>query len=272
MQARTVGTCIMEPWIMDWKMSDAAFGDSTYALAFETSSAQGCVALGCGSKVLEAARFSKARAHAAEFLPTIDALCRARNVEPQRIEWVFVSAGPGSFTGLRIGITAARMIALAVGARVVAIPTLEVIAQNALDLSDAPDQVVVILDAKRKRVYTAAFSRRPPPHYNGGARGGRYVAIDEPREADPVEYLAAQSPMCAVLGEGVLYHREAVAASGLTTLPELMYPPRAETVYRLGVERAAQGHAIAARDLIPIYIRPPEAEEVWQARHGSLSG
>jgi len=252
-------------------MPDAAFGESSYALAFETSSAQGCVALGRGSKVLEAARFSKARAHAAEFLPTIDALCRAHNVAPQRIEWVFVSAGPGSFTGLRIGITAARMIAFAVGARIVAIPTLEVIAQNALDSPTPSDQVAVILDAKRQRVYSATFARRPPPD-KGEARGGRYVAIDEPREADPVEYLAKQNRSCAVLGEGVLYHREAVTTSGLTVLPEPVYPPRAETVYRLGVEAARQGHTIAARDLIPIYIRPPEAEEVWRARHGSQSG
>ena len=157
---------------MDRKISDAAFGDSTYALAFETSSAQGCVALGCGPKVLEAARFTKARAHAAEFLPTIDALCRAHDAEPQRIEWVFVSAGPGSFTGLRIGITAARMIALAVGARVVAIPTLEVIAQNALDSPTPPDQVAVILDAKRRRVYSATFARRPPPPEKRGGGGG----------------------------------------------------------------------------------------------------
>lgn len=252
-------------------MPDSAFGESSYALAFETSSALGCVALGRGSKVLEAARFSKPRAHAAEFLPTIDGLCRAHHVEPKRIEWVFVSAGPGSFTGLRIGITAARMIALAVRARIVAIPTLEVIAQNAFDFSDAPDEVTVILDAKRQRVYSATFARRPPPD-QGAARGGRYVAIDEPREVDPVAYLAKQKRSCAVLGEGVRYHREAVAASALTILPEVMYPPRAETVYRLGVERAAQGQAVAARDLIPIYIRPPEAEEVWQARHGSQSG
>ncbi|MDO8629701.1 MAG: tRNA (adenosine(37)-N6)-threonylcarbamoyltransferase complex dimerization subunit type 1 TsaB, partial [Phycisphaerales bacterium] len=227
--------------------------------------------LGRGSKVLEAARFSKARAHAAEFLPTIDALCRAHDVEPQRIEWVFVSAGPGSFTGLRIGITAARMIAMAVGARIVAIPTLEVIAQNALDSPNPPDQVAVILDAKRKRVYSATFARQFLPPYKEEVRGDRYVALNEPREADPIEYFAKQDRSCAVLGEGVLYHRDAVAESGLAILPESMFPPRAETVYHLGVERAAQGNAVAARDLIPIYIRPPEAEEVWQARHRAQS-
>ncbi len=75
-----------------------------------------------------------------------------------------------------------------------------------------------------------------------------------------------------MLGEGVLYHRAALAASELAILPESMYPPRAETVYRLGVEQALQGRTVAARDLIPIYIRPPEAEEVWQVRHGSQSG
>jgi len=238
-------------------MSDPGFGESTYALAFETSSAQGCVALGCGSTVLGAAGFTKARAHAVEFIPTIDALCRAHGVEPRRVEWVFVSAGPGSFTGLRIGITAARMIALSVGARIVALPTLEVIAQNALDAPNPTERLVVILDAKRQRVYTATFERR----------GDHYSAVSEPCEADPIEYLAKQERRCAVLGEGVLYHRAAIAASGLAILPESLYPPRAETVYRLGAERAALGRSIAARDLVPIYIRRPEAEEIWQTRH-----
>lgn len=233
------------------------------ALAIETSSASGSVAVGRGNTILGARRFTQPRAHAAEFLPSIESLCQEHQITPDEFASVFVSAGPGSFTGLRIGITAARTLALAVGAKVVALPTLEVIAQNALALPDPPPHVCVVLDAKRARVYTANFALDS----NSGAPR-RYVALDHPREADPAAYLATQPRDCAVLGEGVLYHRAAVSESGLRVLPEEFFAPRVETVYRLGCERASKGLFVVARDLIPVYIRPPEAEEVWAARNG----
>jgi tRNA threonylcarbamoyladenosine biosynthesis protein TsaB len=228
-----------------------------YTLAFETSSAVGSVAIGRGAEVLESRTLSRPKAHAVEFLPTIKALCEAHQVEPTHIERVYVSAGPGSFTGLRMGVTAARMIALGVGARVVGVPTLEVIAQNALDADPPPSRVAVVLDAKRSRVYTAAFIHQ----------GGLYVATSQAIEADPLVFLAAQPHDCAVLGEGVLYHRPAIESSNQRILPESLYRPRAETVYRLGFDRAEHGAFSDPRTLIPTYIRPPEAEEVWERKH-----
>lgn len=233
--------------------------ESVYSLAFETSSALGGVALGLGGEVLGVRKLSGPRKHAVEFLPAIAALCNAHAIEPTSVRRVFVSSGPGSFTGLRIGITTARMIGLATGASIVAVPTLEVIAQNALDASYAPDRVVVMLDAKRQRVYTAVFCRR----------GGRYVATTDPVEADPAEILAGQTTegeSYAVLGEGALYHRAAIEGSGWPVLPESLYAPRAETVYRLGVLRAREGKFEDRRRLIPTYIRPPEAQEKWEQR------
>lgn len=227
-----------------------------YGLAFETSSAVGSVAIGRGAEVLESRTFSRPKAHAVEFLPTVKALCEAHSIETNRIERVFVSSGPGSFTGLRIGVTAARMIALGIGARVVGVPTLEVIAQNALDADPPPSRVAVVLDAKRNRVYTAAFIRQ----------GGAYVATSEAIEADPFEFLSAQPQDCAVLGEGVLYHRPAIEKSNRRILPESHYCPRAETVYRLGFDRAERGEFASPHDFIPTYIRPPEAEEVWERK------
>jgi tRNA A37 threonylcarbamoyladenosine modification protein TsaB len=120
--------------------------------------------------------------------------------------------------------------------------------------------VVVLLDAKRSRVYTAVFERR----------GDRYVGTGKPVEADPVRFLREQRALggsCAVLGEGVHYHRPAVEASSLPVLAELLFPPRAETVYRLGVIRAAEVGFADRRALIPTYVRPPEAEEKWKQRH-----
>lgn len=234
---------------------------TTYALAFETSTAVGRVALGADGRVVAVRELSQPRAHAVEFLPAVASMCGENGVSPSLIGEVYVSAGPGSFTGLRIGITAARMLAFAVGARVAAVPTLEVVAQNALDAPTPPGRVVVVLDAKRARVYTCAFERCDD----------KYMALGPPIEADPSAFLAAQPSDCAVLGEGVAYHRAAIEQSGRPVLDPNLYPPRVQTVFRLGWERARRGEFVNPKDLIPTYIRPPEAEEKWALRHTSGS-
>ena len=231
-----------------------------HALAFETSGLIGCVALGMGPGVLAVKRLGGPRRHAVDFVPAIAEICRDHGVEPRSIGHVYVSSGPGSFTGLRIGVIAARMIARSTGARIVAVPTLEVIAQNALDAADPPQRVAVILDAKRRRVYAAAFVRR----------GERYAPATDGVEADPERFLADQaaaSGSCGVLGEGIASHREAVKASGLVLLADELHAPRAETVYRLGYEYGSAGGFTDPGSLVPTYIRPPEAEEKWAQRH-----
>ena len=231
-------------------------GDHDYALAFDTSTVRGDIALGHGAGVLGTQSLAGPRNHAVEFLPSVAALCKAHSVRPAEIRCVYVSIGPGSFTGLRIGLTTARMIALANGAAIAGVGTLEVIAQNAARLPDPPRRVAVVLDAKRKRVYAATF-RWEDDHYAPDCA---------PAEVDPHDFLAKQDPGCAVLGEGVLHHQEAVHASRLTVLPESLFAPRAETVYRLGVFRYDAGALIDRRALTPLYIRPPEAEERWAQR------
>ncbi len=227
--------------------------ESAVSLAFETSSLFGSVALGRGTQLVEARPFSGPRRHAVEFLPTVAELCRTHGVAPADVRCVFVSIGPGSFTGLRIGVTAARAIALASGVRTVAVPTLEVIAQNATDAADPPERVAVLLDAKRRRVYAATFARKQ----------GGYQPEMEPVEADPERFLADQGTACAVLGDGVDQHRAVVEASGLRVLPDGLNTPRSQTVFRLGFARAERGQFTEARSLTPTYIRLPEAEERW---------
>jgi tRNA threonylcarbamoyladenosine biosynthesis protein TsaB len=239
-------------------------GQSTsYALAFETSGAIGSVAIGQGADVLETRAFTRPLRHANEFLPTVDALCRTYAVEPARIGMIHVSIGPGSFTGLRIGVTAARMLALAAErggrapVRITAIPTLEVIAQNALRSAEPAPHVAVVLDAKRGRVYGALFA----------LRNDAYVPVCDAAEVDPSRFLSACPPDTAVLGDGVRVHRVVVEASGRVTLPESLFAAEAETTYRLGMRRAERGGAVAPRDLVPLYVRPPEAEERWLMRN-----
>jgi tRNA threonylcarbamoyladenosine biosynthesis protein TsaB len=227
------------------------------SLAIETSGRIGSVALGIGGRVVDARPFSTTLRHAVELLPTVDSICREHGIRPGAIGELYVSGGPGSFTGLRIGITFARGLALAQGTRVVRVPTLEVIAQNALGLADAPSTLVVILDAKRGRVFAAPFGR--------SVEG--YVATQDPAEHDPAILFAMLPDDCAALGEGIAYHREAVDRFRLRVLPDELNRARAEVVHDLGFRRARANEFDDARGLIPIYVRRPEAEEVWERRH-----
>ncbi len=232
-----------------------------YALALETSGRWGSVALGRGSECLEVRRLSAEMRHVTELLPTIDALCRAHALGPGDLGRVYVSGGPGSFTGLRVGITCARLLALGAGSATVRVPTLEVIAQNALHAQDRPDRVVVMLDAKRRRVFAAAFERR----------GDRFRPVTPAAEVDPRACCAHQPRPCAVMGDGwrgLAQPGRGEMGDGFVVLPEVLNRPRAEIVFRLGARRAAESAFDNPRELIPIYIRRPEAEEVWERKHG----
>ena len=226
-------------------------------LVVETSSRLGGVALAQGGDLKHAAPFQVDRNHAVELLPTIDALCRRMNWSAADLQQIYISIGPGSFTGLRIAVTLARTLALSTGARIVAVPTLQVIAQNGLRVDPPPKYVAALLDAKRKQVYAAAFELRT----------GRYVQTVEPCVVDPVEFLGGLSqPMC-ILGEGIAYHQRALEQVPHDRLPEALWPPRIEIVHQLGFERARRGKFEKPRELGPVYLRRPEAEEVWDRKH-----
>lgn len=227
------------------------------ALAIETSGRLGSVALSRGPDLLGSAVLSAERRHAVELVPKIDELCRSHRIEPSLIGEAYVSAGPGSFTGLRVGMTVARTLAWAASARVVRIPTLDVIAQNALKLPDPPQHLVVLLDAKRNNVYAACFERN----------GSKYLRRTDPQEVSVAKLAERLPDGCVAMGEGVAYHREAVDRAGLSFLPEELSRARAEVVQQLGYALATAGQFDTLHQLVPIYIRRPEAEEVWDARH-----
>lgn len=229
---------------------------ASYALALETSSDHAGVALGRGDEILVVEGFARALLHASGFVPAIASVCDWQGIGARDIKEIFVSCGPGSFTGLRIGVTAARILAWTVNAKVVAVPTLEVIAQNAMELPDPPGSLVVMIDAKRNRVYANFFRRK----------GDRYIAAAVDAEVDPAELVQRYGIINAAIGAAVGMHEARLTALGIRMITEVAAYPRPEWVYRLGCDRAGQGMFIEPRDLVPSYVRPPEAEERWAAR------
>ncbi|GJM23900.1 MAG: tRNA (adenosine(37)-N6)-threonylcarbamoyltransferase complex dimerization subunit type 1 TsaB [Phycisphaerae bacterium] len=235
---------------------------SLVAIAVETSGSQGSVLVARGETVLAGDTFKVEQQHGVQLLPTVDSLSKKAGLQPGDFDAIYVSGGPGSFTGLRIGITFAKAMAFALNCKVVRVPSLDVLAQNALDLDPQPARVISIFDAKRGNVFGRTFE----------LRDGMYEPIDEPKERAPREYLAQHSP-ANILGAGVERHREVIdQAAGITIAGSEYDFGRAEWVLKLGARLAAKNQFITLDELIPIYIRKPDAEEKWEARQAANAG
>ena len=227
-------------------------------LVIETSSRYGAAALADEGGVIASARLPGEIRHAGELLPAVDGMLTRQAWPADSLTEVYVSVGPGSFTGLRVGVTVARTLAWSVGTRVVAVPTADALALNGLAADPVPAHLAVLLDAKQSRVFAAAYEI---------GEGCCRTLIGAHQSDAGVFFSRCPRPL-AVLGEGIPYHRSAVDAAGVTVLSEDLWRPRIENVYRLGRQLAEQGEFTIAGDLLPLYIRRPEAEEKWEKLYG----
>jgi tRNA threonylcarbamoyladenosine biosynthesis protein TsaB len=219
------------------------------AIALETSGRIGSIALVDADQILTEETFQHGLQNAAKILPSIDRLIRAQNWSPRDIEQLYLSVGPGSFTGLRLGVTLAKTMALATGVKIVAVPTVRVLAENAPE--DAAN-VIIVLDAKRDQIFTARFARKD-----------RAWIEQEPAHVDSLAAMVSRSPRPVhLLGEGIPFHRKFVPGDPqIIVTAEELWRARASVVASLGMEMARRGEFADPMTLTPIYIRLPEAVE-----------
>ena len=229
-------------------------------VALETSGRRGSVALARDGELAAFRWLSAERTHTSELMPTVHELLGEVGVRPADISLYCYSCGPGSFTGLRVAATVGRMLQSALGCRVVAVPTLEVIARNALVHPERPERLVAILDAKRGQVYGAVFERRGESDLQTAVEPGIYA---------PAPWLASVKRPFSIIGEGVAFHREPCAASGERILEEAYWPPSAEHVVIVGGRLARNGRLCRPEQIVPLYLRPPECEEVYETRRAA---
>jgi tRNA threonylcarbamoyladenosine biosynthesis protein TsaB len=225
------------------------------ALAIETSGRIGSIATVEDGRVLSEETFEHGLQHAAMIIPIIDRLCRQQNWSPAEVREVYVSAGPGSFTGLRIGITLAKTLSLATGVKIVAVPSVNVLAENA---PAETTNLIIVLDAKRDQNFAARFERT-----SAG------LIEREPAHLDDLPSMLSRCPRPVhLLGEGIPFHRKFIPEndSQIIIAPEESWRARASAVAKLGSEMARRGKFVDPFTLTPIYIRRPEAEEKWEAR------
>jgi tRNA threonylcarbamoyladenosine biosynthesis protein TsaB len=163
------------------------------------------------------------------------------------VEGLAVSIGPGSFTGLRVGLALAKGIAFAGGLPIAAVPTLEALAWAAD--AEPGETVCAALDARKQEVYAALFAM--------AAEGPRR---DTPDEALAPAALAARLPHgCVLVGDaGDVYG--GVLGAHAVLRPFATHHPRGGIVARLGWQRLRAGAAEPIGPLEPVYVRPPDAE------------
>jgi tRNA threonylcarbamoyladenosine biosynthesis protein TsaB len=236
---------------------------SRVSIAIETSCRAGEVALGVDGKLLATRPLGPSGRHAAELLAQLDELLRAYDRMPTDVDELYVSAGPGSFTGLRVGVTAARIWAqLRKDMRIVAVPTALAVAEN---LASLPWDHLGVLLAARGPV---GPDEQSTVHGTLIARDdlGRPV-IRAPGLADRLaDHLAAWPRPLLLSGEGLNFC-DLEPVDGVETAPADLRFPTAESVWRVARRWAKTGRFTLWAQLQPLYARRPEALRLWEQKN-----
>ena len=220
-------------------------------LAVETATPLGSVSLVDEEVVILERESGAATTHSTWLLPAIGELLREAGLSPGEVDGFAVSAGPGSFTGLRIGLSTVKGLSLATGKPVVAVPTLDAMAEP---VPPCPHLICPLLDARKEEVYVALYR-----HIPGGSlrRQGDCLVM-------PPRMLARMiSENVFFLGNGVDHYRELLVElfgeKAFFASSNLRYP-KATTVGQLGLRLLAQGRTEDVDGLEPLYVRLSEAE------------
>jgi tRNA threonylcarbamoyladenosine biosynthesis protein TsaB len=222
-------------------------------LALETSGKSGSVAVAEDARTLLSRDLSANQRSAQSLAPAIQSLVDNVSWRPIDIELIALTIGPGSFTGLRVGVATAKVLAYVTGADVLAVNTLDVIA---LQAETSRQQLAVAMDAQRSQVLVATFVRNGNRNWQPS---GEATLLDN--EAWP----ASLDAQFAVTGPA-LEKLQPQLPPHVAVVDPAQWTPRAETVAGLAYRRYQAGERHDIWSLAPLYIRKSAAEEKLEQR------
>ncbi len=221
-------------------------------LILETSGRVGLVALAQGARLLAARRLDEARRHARDLAPAVRDLLAEHNWKPGNVDAVIVSLGPGSYTGLRVGIMSAKTFAYSTGSALIGVETFCAIALQA----GQAVRLDVIADAQQDKLYVERFVRA------SGTEPWRVETVLHIARLD--DWLGALPSDVAVTGPALHVHGKSVPGHICQISPK-QWDPRADSLLQIGLPRFHSGERDDVWNLEPIYLRPSSAEEKKQA-------
>jgi tRNA threonylcarbamoyladenosine biosynthesis protein TsaB len=218
-------------------------------LAIDTSTSQVGVALGSGESVVAEVRLVGQRRHAEQLNPAIDHVLEQAGRSLSELAMVAVGVGPGLFTGLRVGVTTAKVVAQVVGCPVVPVSSLDLVARP---LAMTGEWVAVVADARRGEVYSAVYAP--------GCEKVAEDAVTSPEDA--LARFPAEAGKMLVVGTGVSLLPE---RPGLVDAGAAFAHPSPAALVTLASQRWERRECCAAEEVQPVYLRQSDAELGWGA-------
>lgn len=230
-----------------------------YVLGIEASTPVAAVAVAADGKILAERMVNNKRTHSVNLLPMIRDVLVDAGIDKSMLNGIAVTTGPGSFTGLRIGMSTAKTLAQVLDLPVAGVPTLESLAYP---LSARAGLICPVLNARKNELYAALYRSNGreitcllPPFASGtGELADRLEQYDE---------------HITFLGDGLDEYRDELARLlGEQPLfsPACATYPRGAAVAELGLRRLKAGAGVNPMALLPHYVRESEAEIKWRER------
>jgi tRNA threonylcarbamoyladenosine biosynthesis protein TsaB len=222
-------------------------------LAADTSSMVAAVAVMDGTNLLGEYILNHKRTHSQKLMPMINEIMVSLELKPSDIDIYAASTGPGSFTGLRIGVTAIKSIAYAAGKPVISVPTLDALAYN-FPMTEM--LVCPMMDARNSQVYTAVYKWEKDKHamvteYMGVPISEIVQIVRE--KNNKVIFLGDAAPMHAEFLKKELGHFAEFAPGNLLL-------QKASSVAHVAYIKANGGKTENCFDMVPFYLRKSQAE------------
>ncbi|MGC5328706.1 tRNA (adenosine(37)-N6)-threonylcarbamoyltransferase complex dimerization subunit type 1 TsaB [Brevibacillus sp. SYSU BS000544] len=231
-------------------------------LAIDTSNLVLSIALLDDLRVLGEWTTNLNKNHSIRMMDSISMLLDELDVEPGQLDAIAVAQGPGSYTGVRIGVSTAKTLAWSLSIPVVGVSSLQAVAMNALGY-EGP--IIPLFDARRGQVYTGLFRSKEMTTVEAELPE-RIILL---RDWLPMVIDQAEGKPILFVGDDVRLHRETIqemVGEQARFAPVSFNHPRAAHIAIVGAERIAQAENV--HELVPEYLQVAEAEAKWLANQG----
>lgn len=231
-------------------------------LAIECSATPASVAVTDGEKLLSEIYCNVALTHSQMLLPIIDGALRAAGTNIENIDGFAIANGPGSFTGVRIGISTVKGLSAANGKKIAAVSTLGAMAYTAANFDGI---VAAVMDARCKQCYCALFL----------SENGTLQRISEDAALPVAEFYklieteaATRGKKCILVGDGAQMFKETAAQNNENIIlsPAAFRYQSARCVAQAAMPLFREGKTISGGELLPLYLRLPQAERELKAK------
>jgi tRNA threonylcarbamoyladenosine biosynthesis protein TsaB len=232
-------------------------------LGIETATEQVSVAIGGHEGVLAMFEVCRGRRHAETLVPSIQFVCKQADVDMSEFGAIAVDIGPGLFTGMRVGLAAAKAIAQALRVPMIGISSLDLLA---FPLRQSGREMAAVIDARKGELFSAFY--RPVP--GGVQRIGapRCGSVD-----DLIGELMARGHDTVLVGDGALRYRDEIGTVVRCDFAEqFLSHPSAAPLVQLAHARALREEWVNPWEIQPLYLRAPDARINWATRQSALRG